>query len=122
MNLIKKLHKELEKDLFERIQIVASGSITIVEEGAGIIPQGYYLMDKEDVESMVRKRIIREIRNIEQNEFAEVKIRANGSSTIVEEGKIIPNGHYLADVDQVESMIHNRIFRDYMGLEYTQKF
>lgn len=122
MNFITKLETRLENHIFEKVKITASGSITIVEEGAGIIPSGYYLMNKENVESMIRKKIIREIRDIEKNEFAGIKIRANGSNTIVEEGKIIPNGEYFANVEEVESMIHNRIFRDYTDYNTLKSF
>ena len=113
MNSTTKLETRLEDQLFGKVKIRIDGSNTIVKEGAGIIPQGNYFMSKEELESMIRKRIIHTIK-IVRKEFGGIKIRT-GSNTIVKEGRIIPNGHYLANIEEVESMISNRIFRDYMG-------
>ena len=114
MNSTTKLETKLESHLFEKVKISAIGPNAFVEEGAGIIPQGDYLVSKKEVESMVRNIIIHRIKIVRKG-FGKIKIRTNGSNTIVEEGRIIPNGHYLANIEEVESMINNRIFRDYIG-------
>ena len=115
MNSIKTLETGLEDHLFEKVEIIAKGTDITVKNGAGFIPQGGYIMSKEEVESMARKKIAREIKTM-GIDFGDIKIRAKGSNTIVEKARIIHNGYYFTNMEEVESIIYEKIFRDYMRL------
>ena len=108
--------KTLEDHLFEKVKMTARGSYTIVKDGAGFIPQGCYLISKEEVELMVRKKIALEIKGVEPK-LKEIKIITRGSNITVKNGAgFIPQGGYITSKEEVESMVHNKICRDYLEL------
>lgn len=47
--------------------------------------------------------------------IGKIKMRANGYITIVDYNNIMPKGNYLMSLEQVESIIHNKVYRDYKG-------
>lgn len=116
MNLTKKLETELENQLFEKVKISARGPDTFVKEGAGIISSGCYLMNKKEVELMIRKKISLEIKLIKKS-MEEIKIKGHGSTTIVKEGKFICDGYYLTNVEEVLSMVYKRVCQKYKDME-----